>query len=151
MVYPKLLSKTNRRYYLYLHFIQYYILSNNFFITSSTIIIIIYIVVNEVYCIEMYVFCSRSSHSIVVKGVRSVIVNGCSSTSSIDLRGLYVVEWWELRRSGGEHHTGWMQILSRTFSSLQLVLFLPHLETCRVWKTEMVIIISNRGFIGGYI
>lgn len=95
------------------------------------------------YCIEMYVFCSRSSHSIVVKGVRSVIVNGCSSTSSIDLRGLYVVEWWELRRSGGEHHTGWMQILSRTFSSLQLVLFLPHLETCRVWKTEMVIMLYD--------
>lgn len=95
------------------------------------------------YCIEMYAFCSRSSHSIVVKGVRSVIVNGCSSTSSIDLRGLYVVEWWELRRSGGEHHTGWMQILSRTFSSLQLVLFLPHLETCRVWKTEMVIMLYD--------
>lgn len=95
------------------------------------------------YCIEMYVFCSRSSHSIVVKGVRSVIVNGCSSTSSIDLRGLYVVEWWELRRSGGEHHTGWMQILSRTFSSLQLVLFLPHLETCRVWKTEMVLMLYD--------
>lgn len=38
----------------------------------------------------MYVFCSRSSHSIVVKGVRSVIVNGCSSTSSIDLRGVFM-------------------------------------------------------------